>query len=478
MVKYFSYYSGDDIEIIKKEVFRILAEDGMKLEQHAELFPYLKKAGYNLDEATGILKIPTDRMKEALAATPKTFTLGGRSEGREMPLPRPGGGFYGRPCTGGHSWIEPTGEYHRVTLQNVATWGRLSEMLPEMGMTSFLYPDDAPTYAADVYSMGAMIKNTAKHMWLQPYEAKNVSFLIELAKASAGGAEALKKKQAYSLVNCSVTPKIFKHMDLEITYQAAKNGLCIQACSLPGAGATSPITTAATVALVAAEILTMLAMGHAINPGTPVVACPIIFSTDMRNGMSLQSSPEAIKDTKAAIQFFREAFQMPTHDYGLGSDASYLGEQNMAERAMLLMASAMSGQDIMGGAGQMEVAVCVSPLQLIADNELLAITRAALTPVSTAPDQIASDIIKNAKPGDQFISSPHTFKFCRTHLRPAEFSRLTRDAWENAGRPSYQDALKARYDKLMAADNPGQASPELVKEIDAIVAAADKALKH
>ena len=477
MVALFSYFSDSEIETLKSEVFRILAEDGVKLDPHPELYPLLTKAGYQVDEAGGLLRIPVDRMKAALEQAPKNFVLGARNESRRLPLPKPGGGFYARTCTGGHAWLDPDGTYRRVTLKDMATWAKLTNALDEISFVPFLYADDAPVWSADVMSMAQVMKNTDKHVWVQPYEAKNVDYLIKLGAAVAGGKDKLKQNPVMSFIACSLTPRVFKHMDLEIIYKSSLAGTPIQACSLPGAGATAPVTVSGVVILATAEILAMLAMAQAVQPGTPIVACPIIFSTDMRSGRSLQSSAEAIKAGSAAVQFIKKAFNIPTHNYGLGSDAAGLGEQNMAERTMLLTTKVLSGQDIIGGAGQTEVAICVSPLQLIADNELLAMARVLVSPIELDDNELAREAIKKVPAGKEFISSAHTAKNCRKLLPQHNFNRMTMTSWLEAGSPTLNAALKADYDKIMAAPNAGEASPELAREIDAIVKEADAALK-
>lgn len=478
MLNLFSYFSDSDIEIMKEQTFRLLAEEGVKLDPHPQLIPALKNAGYQVDEASGLLKIPVDKMKAALAQAPKSFKLGARNPEKALELPKPGGGFTSRTCTGGHSWLDPDGTYRRVTLADMAKWSKLANALDEIGFVAFLYPDDAPVYSADVHSMVNVMKNTDKHVWVQPYEAKNVDYLIKLGAAGAGGLGALKSNPVMSFIACSLTPRLFKHMDLEIIYKSSMAGVPIQACSLPGAGATAPVTVPGVVMLATAEILAMVAMAQAVQPGTPVVACPIIFSTDMRSGRSLQSSAEAIKAGAAAIQFIKTAFGLPTHNYGLGSDAAAPGQQNMAERAMLLTAKALSGQDIMGGAGQSEVAICVNPLQLIADNELLSMARVLVEPITLDDNSMATAVLKKVEPGKEFISQAHTAKNCRTLLLQQNFNRMTMTSWQEAGRPDLNENLKVCYDKIMSQPNAGEASEDLARELDSIVKEADVALKE
>jgi trimethylamine---corrinoid protein Co-methyltransferase len=228
--------------------------------------------------------------------------------------------------------------------------------------------------------------------------------------------------------------------------------------------------------LAAAEILAMLGMAQAVQPGTPVVACPIIFSTDMRTGRSLQSSVEAMKAASGAIQFIKQAFNLPTHNYGSGSDSPAVDSQSMSERAMLTTLMGLSGLDILGGAGQLEVATAVSPLQLLVDNEVFGMVRQILKGFTLNDDQLAWDVITKGKPGDHFLATPHTLRHCRDAFMSQNFIRLTREAFEREGSKDFHERLRERYRNLMSGENKCLLKGDTALELDSIVQKADRKL--
>jgi trimethylamine:corrinoid methyltransferase-like protein len=348
--------------------------------------------------------------------------------------------------------------------------------LDAINFLPFLFPDDAPVKTADVHALATVLKATAKHVWVQPYNADSVAHLIALGGAAAGGVNQLEANPVISMIACSLTPRAFKHMDIEIMLQAARAGLPIHACSLPGAGGTAPATMAGTVLLAVAEILAMVAMIQAVRPGSPVVACPIIFSTDMRTGRSLQSSVEAMRGASLAVQVIRGEFNLPTHNYGSGSDSPVVDEQAAAERAMLTTLMALSGSDILGGAGQLEVATAVSPLQLIVDNEILSMARGLIAPFQLNEEEFGWEALVGTPPGQHFMTSEHTFRHCREGFMPMNFSRLTRDGWEQAGSGGLMGRVRQAYLELRKEQNAQCAPPEVATEIDSLVKAADRSL--
>jgi trimethylamine---corrinoid protein Co-methyltransferase len=148
----------------------------------------------------------------------------------------------------------------------------------------------------------------------------------------------------------------------------------------------------------------------------------------------------------------------------------------MSERAMLSMLMGLSGSDILGGAGQLEVATVLSPLQLIIDNEVIGMVRQLMRGVEITDDTLAWDVLAETRPGDQFLTSDHTFRHCRDVHRPGVFSRPTREVWEGQGKKDVLERALEHYRTLMGKEKPYQCDSSLSREIEAIVAAADKHL--
>jgi trimethylamine:corrinoid methyltransferase-like protein len=473
----FSYLTDEQTVLMKDRVFDLLAGHGVKLDLHPELFDLLSDAGVQVDRESGMVRFPHQVMKNLLALAPVSFELGARNHEKSLALPRPDGTFFGRSAGGCHGWINPeTGDYEKVTTENFAGWVHLINHLDEVNLLSMLFCNDAPVNTADVYSLAVLLKHTDKSIWVQPYSSDSVEYLLALAEAAAGGSKHLAVNPIVSMIVCSLTPRTFKMMDLEAIIKSARAGVPIQACSLPGAGGTSPVTLPATVLLATAEILAMVLMAQAVKPGSAVVACPIIFSTDMRTGRSLQSSVESMRAASMAVQFIKKAFGLPTHNYGSGTDSPIVDEQSASERAILTAWMAASGLDILGGAGQLEVVTAASPLQLIVDNEVLAMARRMLTPVHLDDEQLGWEVITETSPGDHFMTSNHTFEHCREGFNPINFISMPRDDWQRDSCKTLMERVREDYMRIMSLENSATASPELAQEIDAVVQAADKKL--
>jgi trimethylamine:corrinoid methyltransferase-like protein len=265
-------------------------------------------------------------------------------------------------------------------------------------------------------------------------------------------------------------------MDLDIIVKCARNGIPLHACSLPGAGATAPITVPAVVLLSAAEILAMLAAAQVIQPGVPVIATPLIFSTDMMTGKSLQSSAESMQGAALAVQFIKAAYGIPTHTYGIGSDSPIMDGQCMSEGALRSMLIGLSGADILGAAGQLEVATTISPVQLAVDNEVFAMVRRMITNIAFDDESLAWADLLTAEPGGNFLTADHTLRHCRDGLMPTNFTRLTREDWNKQGQGDLVARATETCRDLLEKAVPPNLPEHVIREMETIVERADEQL--
>jgi trimethylamine--corrinoid protein Co-methyltransferase len=471
-----AFFAQDQMELMKARVFELLAHRGVKMD-HPEVLKLMGKAGATVDFDSRMVRLSKGFLEEQISRAPTKITLAGRNGQNRVEIPRADGTFHTRTNTGAQSWIDlESGKYRRVTAADVIDWARLADRLEQISICGFPVPGDVPTATPDVHAMNLMLKNVEKHVWVQPYTKESVDYLIDLALVAAGGTEALRIDPLVSFITCSLTPLEFKGMDLDIILKCARNGIPLHACSLPGAGATAPITVPAVVLLSAAEILAMLAVAQVIQPGIPIIATPLIFSTDMMTGRSLQSSAESMQGAALAVQFIKAAFGIPTHTYGIGSDSPVMDGQCMSEGALRSMLIGLSGADILGAAGQLEVATTISPVQLAVDNEVFGMVRRMITGMSFDDDSLAWTDLLAAAPGCNFLTSDHTLRHCRDGWVPTNFTRMTREDWNKQGQGDLVARATETCKDLLKKAAPPNLPEYMTREMDSIVARADKQL--
>jgi len=477
------FLTNSEIGELADKAATFLSERGVEV-HHKGMLEKLKRMGAEIDSTTGIVRFPRELQEQAVKSVPRNFSLAAPDHGGNsaplLPIPHPAGSFYVCTGTGARGYLDPeTGKYRPLTIEDVHLWGRLVGILENVDLCAFPTPTDAPPETVDVHSLHALLKSTTKHVWIQPHTEQTLPYLFELCAARAGGKENLKKRPLASIIACSLTPFRFKSMDIEVMIQACNFGLPVHASSLPVIGGTAPITTAGTVLTAAIEVLAMVIIIQLIQPGSPVFALATALGMDMMTGRAIKACPEAMQANAVCAQFLTEAYGLPVHTAGLTSDTFEADGQAMVEHSLYGLMVAAAGAAILGRAGELEAAKTFSPIQLLADDEIVAVLRRlrelqiglTLEEQSTAWKDILA-----VSPGGHFLETAHTLLHCRKAFRPVLFSRQSRDAWESEGRKTLIDRARDRYRELLVGVKELDIPGARIEEMERIVAEADREL--
>ncbi len=471
----FGFLDSDRMAFLRTRVLQLLGDYGVVV-VHPVAHAALIRAGATTGANPNRLRLPEALINEAMAATPKSVTLAGKTRARDLDLPRSDGGFVLRTGTGGHGYVDPRDAgYRNMDLAAVGDIVAVANDLEQVGFIAHPFVHGVPEVTADIHSYAGITAHTGKHVWMQPYQKENVEYLMKIAAIAAGGEDRLRAHPSTSVITCSFSPLEFKFMDTEVIIQAGRHGVPVHACSLPSAGGTAPLSVPASALMAVAEIVGMTTMAHVLAPGNVMIATPLMFALDMRTGSALQSSVEAMQAANMAIQLIKQGFGLVAHTYGSGSDTPDADHQSMAERAMLMQNIALAGADILGGVGQLECATVFSPVQAVLDNEIGAMIRRFIRTPEINADTLNWDEISSVAAGGHFLDSGHTVKGCRDQLIPAVFRRDGRDDYEASGRRGAFEAARERALAAIAAAPPeGVLSQEQNREIAALTARADE----
>lgn len=468
--------AAEQVIVMRDRAAAFLAQRGVRIDSDAML-DVLSAHGAEVESGTGVVRIPTALVDAALASAPSAVDLCALDSERDVTAPDAGRGFLFRTNTGAVGWLDPeTGEHRRITSSDIAEWGRLADALDEVDFVAFPTPEDVPGATADVHALRTLLTVTGKHVWVQPYSAESVPFLMDLAVAAAGTVEKLRRRPPVSFVATSLTPFTFKEMDCDVILACCEHGIPIHGCSLPSAGGTSPGTVAGSTLVMVIEVLAMLILTQLVRPGQPFIGAPISFTMDMRNGRVVHGSPEAVLAGAAAVQVIREAFGVPTHTYGSGTDSPVLDAQAASEAAVQGTLIALAGADIVGGGGQLEVASSISLQQLVLDSERIGVLRSLLGGMEVDDEATGWEAMLAAEPAGSFIADDHTRRHCRDVWTPRVYSRDGIAVWQDQGGQDATQRAQEIVARMMAQPARPRLGTAALAAMDAIVRRADAAL--
>lgn len=465
--------TSEDLGFLLQKSEDILATKGVKVD-HPTALKLLQKAGADVDFNAEIVKFPRDMTRAALRSVPPAARLSSRDDRPDMVLPDPDGLFFTRTNMGARSWIDPdTRAYRSIMLSDVAQWAQLADVLGQINACCHPTPQDVPEATADLHALKTLFENTSKHVILHLYSYESVGYALQMAQAVVGN---LEQRPLVHAGAAAISPLAFKPLDIEIILQSCQYGIPVGVASLPSSGGTAPVTIAGEVMLACVEILAQLVMSQVIRPGIPVIGFPLLFMLDMASGRTLQSSIEVILAGAAMIQFHKEALHIPAHVYGFGSDSFVSDEQAGIQVTLRSLMVAMAGCDMLGGAGQLNVATAISPIQLMIDNEVTKIIKRAISGVKVDDETLAWREIMNVAPGGHFLESPHTLKHCREAMPISLFTNMPIETWVSEGKKDLYARTLDEFHELQKKMSPRPLPDDVQKELAKILSAADRQL--
>ena len=136
----------------------------------------------------------------------------------------------------------------------------------------------------------------------------------------------------------------------------------------------------------------------------------------------------------------------------------------------------LSGADILGAAGQLEVATTISPVQLVVDNEVLGLVRRMISNLTFDDDSMAWADLLAVEPGGNFLTGDHTLRHCRDGLMPTNFTRMTREDWNKEGQHDLVARATEYCQDLLGKAVPPNLPDHVIREMDSIVERADEQL--
>ena len=156
-----------------------------------------------------------------------------------------------------------------------------------------------------------------------------------------------------------------------------------------------------------------------------------------------------------------------------------LDAQNFIERTSLIDAMAMSEASVLGGAGQLETAKTISPVQLIIDNEIFGIARRIRRGLEVNDETLDwEDLISGADrdPSFSFLTSEHTFRHFTEPHRPDMFNRDSPVNWELSGSKTLLDKAVEKFHAIMAAEDVYALPADKAAEVEKVLKQAHAAL--
>ena len=468
----FRILSDSQLAQIHHASLEILRRTGVRVCE-SEALDLLRDAGCTVSDED-LVRFPAAVVEEAMHHAPSRIVLCNRTSEPRVFLEGQRS-YFGTGSDLPHTLDLETGERRLSLLSDVADTARLADSLPNLDFVmSMALPSDVAPATSDRHSFLAMITNTTKPVVFTAWDESGLADIITMAETVAGGADALTLNPFLLAYLEPTSPLQHSQAVLRKMLMMADRRLPIVYAPGGVEGASVPVTTAGSLALANAEVLSGLTIAQLRQPGTPVVYGSGNGPLDMRTTVAAYSSPEFMRHCKAMAELGQRFYHLPTWGFSGCSDAKLPDIQAGVDSSLWILWTALSGANLVHDIGYLESGMTCSYEMIVICDEIIGFVRRLLGGIELTPETLALEVIDEVGPGGDHLSTEHTLRHFKECWYPSLFDRFSYQSWTEAGRPgAIAKARQAARDAI--ANHCPEPLPEATLEtLHSVVAAADE----
>ena len=405
-------------------------------------------------------------VEAALRTVPKSYVIYGRGKGWEARFER------GNPPLFGPSGVPfiiydlETGVRREAGLSDFVAFIKLLEGLPNV---DFITPPctftDMPEELRDISGFFHLVNSTQKPITMDfSGEAgfKEVISLVELLK------ETVFEGRTFTAFGfCPViSPLRLDKIPTEQLIKAVRAGIPVAPITMAQPGVSAPASLAGTLIIMNAEILTLVVLAQATNPGAPFLYGTIPGMTNFMTGQMLTASPELPLINAAATQL-AEDYGLPNWATAGRTESKLLDIQAGYEYSFAVPWVALSGATFISAIGGFLESVCALSFEkFVIDDEVVGMIKRVLKGINTDGEHCALDLISSIGPGGTFLAEDHTINHMRTDFFSPSVAEISDwDEWDKRERPTALERAREKAKKTIASHSVPPLPDDVVKQI-------------
>jgi trimethylamine--corrinoid protein Co-methyltransferase len=377
-----------------------------------EVLAMLEQAGASVDRDKGVARIHEGMVKDAVAKAPKSIPLGARDPRHEKVIPVETWPLMTTTGLAVYTYDLESGEKRPTTNHDLANFSRLADAMDAVDIVwTSVTAGDAPQQALALHSLWTTIRNCTKHIHVipTPKGGEEAKRLVDLGALVAGGHEQLKKKPLFSVISCPIAPLEFEKSSIEGQVEYSRAGIPVVCMSMSLSGMSSPVTMCGTLVNINTENLASLVISQTAAPGAPFVYSSESSPIDMTTGIMDYSSANLPLISSGAAQMAKR-YGLPSQVGTWGIETKVPGIQSSFSELLSVFLSAMSGSDMVAGAGSCDFAKGAALEQMIIDSYLWEECRREMSPFDISEASAATEVVKAVGHGNTFLRHVHTLR--------------------------------------------------------------------
>lgn len=472
-----SLLTDDLIQRVLEEAFQLLLKPGIKV-QNPDARELLIAAGVEINEETLVAKIPEYLVRKALETVPRNFHLYDYDGNPKVQYG--GDAVHFDPGSSGVTVLDPeTLDHTDAQTHDLIRILKVAEQIPQYdAQSTSVVCTEVKRDIQDLYRLYLVLLYSRKPIVTGAFTNKTVHEMIEMLAIFAGGREALREKPRAIFDVCPSPPLIWSNFGAGNLMTLARAGVPAEIVSMPLAGAAAPVTLVGAITQHAAECLAGITIHQLAGAGSPIVwgGAPSIF--DMRKGGTPMGAVETAMIDSSYAQVGK-SLGLPTHTYLGATDSKVVDAQAGLESGMGALVGALSGINMISGAGMLDSLLCQSPEKLVIDAEGIAMAKRMREGMLIHTETLATGFYEGVDfKGGDFLKQRITLQLFRKeqHMPSAIIDRDSIRGWKESGGLDAFGRARQRVDQLLASYTKPELDPVKVAELHAFVLdLADKA---
>jgi trimethylamine--corrinoid protein Co-methyltransferase len=300
---------------------------------------------------------------------------------------------------------------------------------------------------------------------------QTVHHMIDMLALFAGGRGKLRETPRAVFDVCPSPPLIWSNFGAGNLMTLARAGVPAEIVSMPLAGAAAPVTLLGAVTQHAAECLSGITIHQLAHPGSPIVwgGAPSIF--DMRKGGTPFGSMETAMIDSSYAQIGK-SLGLPTHAYLSATESKLPDMQAGLESGMGALVGALSGINMISGAGMLDSLLCQSPEKLVIDAESIAMAKRMLEGMKIHTETLATGFYEGVDfKGGDFLKQRITLQLFQKeqHLPGKVIDRDSMRGWRQSGSLDTFQRAQMRVKEILASYLRPELDPAKEAELHAYV---------
>ncbi len=463
-----SLLDDDGLSLIEKNADRILDEVGMDFRDDPETLHIFRQAGCRIS-AERVRFEPGFCRDIIRKSAPSVFTQHARNPAKSVVI----GGNNSLFCPSfGPPFAYDMDRGRRYsTCDDFENLTRLHYMLDSVHHSGGVVcePVDLPVPERHLFMAKTHLTLNDKPFMGAVTARERAADTVEMVKIVFGDKFVDENCCLYSVVNTNA-PLVLDDTMLEALKVYARANQAVVVSPFVLGGAMSPVSVAATLAQVLAEVLAGLCLIQLIRPGAPAVFGTFFSPISLQSGATTFGTPEGMQFQMCA-RSLADRLGVPFHSVGALTASKVPDAQAAYESATQLLGSFMAGTHfIIHATGCLESLLTVGYEKVIMDADRCAMLEAFSKKVDLSEEAQAWDAFQEVEPGQHFLGAEHTQRnFESAFFQSSVADNKSFEQWQAEGSTWQHQRANQTWKQLLKEYQPPAIEQDKADALDAFI---------